>query len=386
MVIMDCTLRDGANVVGDGFSRELTQVMLDGLTAARVPIIEMGNAKGLGAYEISGARAALTDLEYMELAQPYLGRAQVGMFLNASRFRSENVAAAGEHGLSFLRVGSAAGDGKKTEEVIACVKEHGMKAFYSQMKAYLLTPEELAEEAALLESFGADEITIMDSAGTMVPEETARYVAALKEKVRVPVGFHGHNNLGMAAANALAAYQAGADIIDCGAAGEIRPSGRGRFLRAAPLPGPDAHPPHGEGGLSSGHPAAGPCLRADRRPFQLWKALQGRGGGEAGGPVPADRRGVRAGPEKPQRGADAADRRPALKILPDTTRGRDRAAVPARFCTAVEPSTQNLERPVCTKVFLCFLQCVVKCAMLLVCVCARSQNPVGRKRRRGGNR
>ena len=113
MVIMDCTLRDGANVVGDGFSKELTQVMLDGLTAAHVPIIEMGNAKGLGAYEISGARAALTDLEYMELAQPYLGRAQVGMFLNASRFRSENVAAAGEHGLSFLRVGSAAGDGKR---------------------------------------------------------------------------------------------------------------------------------------------------------------------------------------------------------------------------------------------------------------------------------
>ena len=225
MVIMDCTLRDGANVVGDGFSKELTQVMLDGLTAAHVPIIEMGNAKGLGAYEISGARAALTDLEYMELAQPYLGRAQVGMFLNASRFRSENVAAAGEHGLSFLRVGSAAGDGKKTEEVIACVKKHGMKAFYSQMKAYLLPPEELAEEAALLESFGADEITIMDSAGTMVPEETARYVAALKEKVRVPVGFHGHNNLGMAAANALAAYEAGADIIDCGLLGMARSAG-----------------------------------------------------------------------------------------------------------------------------------------------------------------
>ena len=147
------------------------------------------------------------------------------MFLNASRFRSENVAAAGEHGLSFLRVGSAAGDGKKTEEVIACVKKHGMKAFYSQMKAYLLPPEELAEEAALLESFGADEITIMDSAGTMVPEETARYVAALKEKVRVPVGFHGHNNLGMAAANALAAYEAGADIIDCGLLGMARSAG-----------------------------------------------------------------------------------------------------------------------------------------------------------------
>ena len=32
MKIMDCTLRDGANVVGNGFSAELTQLMLKVLT------------------------------------------------------------------------------------------------------------------------------------------------------------------------------------------------------------------------------------------------------------------------------------------------------------------------------------------------------------------
>ena len=47
MVIMDCTLRDGANVVGDGFSKELTQVMLDGLTAARY-VIPAGYHSGAG--------------------------------------------------------------------------------------------------------------------------------------------------------------------------------------------------------------------------------------------------------------------------------------------------------------------------------------------------
>lgn len=42
--LMDCTLRDGANVVGKGFSAQLTDLMLDGLTACRIPIIEFGNA------------------------------------------------------------------------------------------------------------------------------------------------------------------------------------------------------------------------------------------------------------------------------------------------------------------------------------------------------
>ena len=45
--LMDCTLRDGANVVGKGFSAEITDLVLDGLTACRVPIIELGNAGGI---------------------------------------------------------------------------------------------------------------------------------------------------------------------------------------------------------------------------------------------------------------------------------------------------------------------------------------------------
>ena len=45
-----------------------------------------------------------------------------------------------------------------------------MKAFYSAMKAYILTPDELAEEGKKLEAAGLDEFTIMDSAGTMLPD------------------------------------------------------------------------------------------------------------------------------------------------------------------------------------------------------------------------
>ena len=47
MKIMDCTLRDGANVVGNGFSPELTKMMIEGLLRSNIRIIEMGNAKGL---------------------------------------------------------------------------------------------------------------------------------------------------------------------------------------------------------------------------------------------------------------------------------------------------------------------------------------------------
>lgn len=225
MIIMDCTLRDGANVVGNGFSRELTQMILSGLCGSGVQIIELGNAKGLGAYEIAGSVAPLTDREYLELARPYLGKAKLGMFLNAARFRQENVEMAGESGIDFLRVGIAAGDGKKAKEAVACTKNNGMQAYFALMKAYILSPQALAEEGRMLAGFGADELTIMDSAGTMEPEDVARYVEALKKAVDIPVGFHGHNNLGLAVANAGAAAGAGADILDCGLLGMARSAG-----------------------------------------------------------------------------------------------------------------------------------------------------------------
>ena len=46
--LMDCTLRDGANVVGKGFDAEITKIVLDILTESNVPIIEFGNAGGIG--------------------------------------------------------------------------------------------------------------------------------------------------------------------------------------------------------------------------------------------------------------------------------------------------------------------------------------------------
>ena len=44
MQLLDCTLRDGANVVGTGLSRELTTMVIKGLIDSNIKIIEYGNA------------------------------------------------------------------------------------------------------------------------------------------------------------------------------------------------------------------------------------------------------------------------------------------------------------------------------------------------------
>src|SRR5947209_11719174 len=48
----------------------------------------------------------------------------------------------------------------------------------------------------------------------MLPQDTYARVKALKEALHTQVGFHAHNNLGLAMGNSLAALEAGADQLD----------------------------------------------------------------------------------------------------------------------------------------------------------------------------
>lgn len=59
----------------------------------------------------------------------------------------------------------------------------------------------------------------MDSSGHYLPLDVTERISALVEMLRIPVGFHAHNNLGMGIANSVAAVQAGATIIDGSARG-----------------------------------------------------------------------------------------------------------------------------------------------------------------------
>ena len=113
----------------------------------------------------------------------------------------------------------------KAKDLIKEIRGCGIKVRTSLMKGYILPPDELAEEARSLERYGAQAVTIMDSAGYMLPDEVKKYVEAMIKKVSIPIGFHGHNNLGLAVANGLAALQAGATSIDCGVMGMARSVG-----------------------------------------------------------------------------------------------------------------------------------------------------------------
>jgi isopropylmalate/homocitrate/citramalate synthase len=54
----------------------------------------------------------------------------------------------------------------------------------------------------------------MDSAGYYLPSDVKERVETLIGGLNIPVGFHAHNNLGMAIANSVTAVESGAEILD----------------------------------------------------------------------------------------------------------------------------------------------------------------------------
>ena len=183
MLVMDCTLRDGANVVGKGFDARLTKMMIEGMIAAGITTIEMGNCLGLGAYEANNSIAPCTDEEYLKLVQPYLPQAEIGMFMGYRNASEKNIDLAAQYGLKFLRVGANAGDGAGACEGIKRVKAAGIKCRYSLMKAYVLPPTQLAEEAKMLADCGFLIYEQLDD-----EEMTKRYFAPCRDDMRAPKG------------------------------------------------------------------------------------------------------------------------------------------------------------------------------------------------------
>lgn len=212
--LLDCTLRDGSYVVDFQFTAEDTAVIAAGLESAGVEFIELGHGLGLHASESGKGRAAVSDEAYLRAARDSLHQAKWGMFFIPGIGRHEDLDLARRYGMHFVRIGANAPEVATTRDYVAHARDLGFHVWVNLMKSYSVPPDELVRLAVAAESFGAHTVALVDSAGTMLPDDVRSYVSQMRAALSVPVGFHGHDNLSLAMANVLAAIEAGAEIVD----------------------------------------------------------------------------------------------------------------------------------------------------------------------------
>ena len=214
ITILDTTLRDGSYAIDFQFSLDDTRRIASELESAGVRQIEIGHGWGLNAESAGLGKAAHTDREYIQVAREVLKKAKFGCFFIPGVARAGDLIMARDLGMDFVRIGNNITQYTEQEDYITIAKNLGFTVSSNLLKSYVVSPDEFAKCAKHVGEMGADVAVLVDSAGGMIPREVRQYIRAARAVSDVNLGFHGHDNLGLANANVLAAVEEGATIVD----------------------------------------------------------------------------------------------------------------------------------------------------------------------------
>jgi 4-hydroxy 2-oxovalerate aldolase len=229
--LTDTTLRDGSHAMKHQFTPEQVKDVARALDQAGIPVIEVTHGDGLAGSSIQYGFSLTDEMDLIEVARNAVTNAKIAALLLPGIGTRKELKEAISRGIQVVRIATQCTEADISQQHFGMAKEMGLEAVGFLMMSHMRPPEFLAEQALLMESYGADCVYVVDSAGALLPDGAVSRVRALKEALEVQVGFHAHNNLGLGVGNTLAAVEAGADQVD----GTLRGFGAGAGNTATEL-------------------------------------------------------------------------------------------------------------------------------------------------------
>jgi 4-hydroxy 2-oxovalerate aldolase len=212
--LTDSTLRDGSHALSHQFTVEQVGAIVRGLDAAGVPVIEVSHGDGLGGSSFNYGFSGTDERELVSAAVAATTRARIAVLLLPGIGVADDLRDMAERGAQVARVATHCTEADIAEQHIRLAKRLGMEAVGFLMMSHMIEPGQLLAQARLMESYGADCVYVVDSAGAMTTPDVRARVGLLAERLGCQVGHHAHNNLSLAVANSLAALDAGAAQLD----------------------------------------------------------------------------------------------------------------------------------------------------------------------------
>lgn len=215
VMICDSTLRDGSHACGHQISGAQISRYADACEAAGVDYLEVGHGNGLGASSLQVGESLVPESQMLSLARERLRETKLSVHVIPG-FATINreIVNAIQVGVDLFRIGCHCTEADTTQKHIGFVRGEGRSAWGVLMMSHMASADVLLEESKKMQSYGAQGIVLMDSAGSYLPDDVRKKVELLVNNLDVPVGFHAHNNLGLSVANSLAALEVGARILD----------------------------------------------------------------------------------------------------------------------------------------------------------------------------
>ncbi|MGW0890768.1 4-hydroxy-2-oxovalerate aldolase [Saccharopolyspora sp. NPDC002578] len=214
--VTDTSLRDGSHHKRHQFTADEVRDIVTALDGAGVPVIEVTHGDGLGGSSFNYGFSRTPEQELIALAARTAVHARIAFLMLPGVGVLDDIVRAQDNGAAVCRIATHCTEADVSEQHFRLARQRGLETVGFLMMAHSQPPESLAKQARIMVDAGCQCVYVVDSAGALVLEQVADRVAAIVAEVGddAQVGFHGHENLGVAVANSIAAARAGAVQID----------------------------------------------------------------------------------------------------------------------------------------------------------------------------